>query len=78
MPHTRADGDFPTCSLLHPHVFPSQVNDTRVILQDADPNVVGADYINANYVKVSPNVSGLADIRYDIKGDKEERPLVLL
>ncbi|KAG7216988.1 hypothetical protein INR49_001642 [Caranx melampygus] len=26
-------------------------NDTRVILQDADPNVVGSDYINANYVK---------------------------
>uniref|UniRef100_A0A672GIU0 protein-tyrosine-phosphatase n=1 Tax=Salarias fasciatus TaxID=181472 RepID=A0A672GIU0_SALFA len=27
-------------------------NDTRVILQSADPNVVGSDYINANYVKV--------------------------
>ncbi|XP_072250141.1 tyrosine-protein phosphatase non-receptor type 6 isoform X1 [Leuresthes tenuis] len=26
-------------------------NDTRVILEDADPNVVGSDYINANYVK---------------------------
>uniref|UniRef100_A0A3P8WUL9 protein-tyrosine-phosphatase n=1 Tax=Cynoglossus semilaevis TaxID=244447 RepID=A0A3P8WUL9_CYNSE len=26
-------------------------NDTRVILQDADPNTVGSDYINANYVK---------------------------
>uniref|UniRef100_A0A8C7YET2 protein-tyrosine-phosphatase n=1 Tax=Oryzias sinensis TaxID=183150 RepID=A0A8C7YET2_9TELE len=26
-------------------------NDTRVILQDTDPNVVGSDYINANYVK---------------------------
>ncbi|KAM4567960.1 tyrosine-protein phosphatase non-receptor type 6 isoform 1-T1 [Fundulus diaphanus] len=26
-------------------------NDTRVILQNADPNVVGSDYINANYVK---------------------------
>lgn len=35
-----------TCSL-------PQVNDTRVTLQDADPNVVGSDYINANYVKVS-------------------------
>ncbi len=30
-----------------------QVNDTRVILDDADPDVVGSDYINANYVKVS-------------------------
>ncbi|KAJ0066330.1 hypothetical protein NL108_011153, partial [Boleophthalmus pectinirostris] len=26
-------------------------NDTRVILQNGDPNVVGSDYINANYVK---------------------------
>ncbi|CAL1610900.1 unnamed protein product [Knipowitschia caucasica] len=26
-------------------------NDTRVILQSADPNVVGSDYINANYVR---------------------------
>ncbi|KAM9310232.1 tyrosine-protein phosphatase non-receptor type 6 isoform 2-T4 [Pholidichthys leucotaenia] len=26
-------------------------NDTRVILQDTDPNVVGSDYINANFVK---------------------------
>ncbi|XP_043972816.1 tyrosine-protein phosphatase non-receptor type 6 isoform X3 [Gambusia affinis] len=26
-------------------------NDTRVILQNADPNVLGSDYINANYVK---------------------------
>uniref|UniRef100_A0A3B3C3P3 protein-tyrosine-phosphatase n=1 Tax=Oryzias melastigma TaxID=30732 RepID=A0A3B3C3P3_ORYME len=26
-------------------------NDTRVILQDTDPNIVGSDYINANYVK---------------------------
>ncbi|XP_047217901.1 tyrosine-protein phosphatase non-receptor type 6 [Girardinichthys multiradiatus] len=26
-------------------------NDTRVILQNADPEVVGSDYINANYVK---------------------------
>ncbi|KAG7475097.1 hypothetical protein JOB18_024011 [Solea senegalensis] len=26
-------------------------DDTRVILQDADPSVVGSDYINANYVK---------------------------
>ncbi|XP_071765044.1 tyrosine-protein phosphatase non-receptor type 6 isoform X1 [Centroberyx gerrardi] len=26
-------------------------NDTRVILQDVDSNVVGSDYINANYVK---------------------------
>lgn len=46
-------------SLLSHHVrfltacFLPQVNDTRVILQDADPNIVGSDYINANYVKVS-------------------------
>ncbi|XP_029136102.1 tyrosine-protein phosphatase non-receptor type 6 isoform X1 [Labrus bergylta] len=26
-------------------------NDTRVALQDTDPDVVGSDYINANYVK---------------------------
>uniref|UniRef100_A0A3P8S855 protein-tyrosine-phosphatase n=1 Tax=Amphiprion percula TaxID=161767 RepID=A0A3P8S855_AMPPE len=26
-------------------------NDTRVILKDADPDVVGSDYINANYVR---------------------------
>uniref|UniRef100_A0AAX7TUR2 protein-tyrosine-phosphatase n=1 Tax=Astatotilapia calliptera TaxID=8154 RepID=A0AAX7TUR2_ASTCA len=26
-------------------------NDTRVILEDSDPNVVGSDYINGNYVK---------------------------
>lgn len=28
-------------------------NDTRVILENADPDVVGSDYINANYVKNS-------------------------
>lgn len=32
--------------------FP-QVNETRVTLKDTDPNVVGSDYINANYVRVS-------------------------
>lgn len=37
-----------TVASLHP-----QVNDTRVILQDTDPDVVGSDYINANYVRVS-------------------------
>lgn len=26
-------------------------NDTRVILQDGDPSVVGSDYINANYIR---------------------------
>lgn len=31
--------------------FPS-VDETRVILQDRDHNVVGSDYINGNYVKV--------------------------
>lgn len=30
-----------------------QVNDTRVRLQDTDPGVVGSDYINANFVRVS-------------------------
>lgn len=34
-------------------LFPHKVNDTRVILQDTDPDIVGSDYINANYVKVS-------------------------
>uniref|UniRef100_A0A8C2CWR1 protein-tyrosine-phosphatase n=1 Tax=Cyprinus carpio TaxID=7962 RepID=A0A8C2CWR1_CYPCA len=29
-------------------------DDTRVILHNADPNVVGSDYINANYVTVRP------------------------
>lgn len=33
--------------------FLPQVNETRVILKDTDPNVVGSDYINANYVRVS-------------------------
>lgn len=36
--------------------FPSlvlKVTDTRVILQNADPTVVGSDYINGNYMKVS-------------------------
>uniref|UniRef100_A0AAY5EZF0 protein-tyrosine-phosphatase n=1 Tax=Electrophorus electricus TaxID=8005 RepID=A0AAY5EZF0_ELEEL len=28
-------------------------DETRVILQDRDPHVVGSDYINANYVKVN-------------------------
>ena len=34
--------------------FPSlsQVDDTRVVLRNADPCVVGSDYINGNYVKV--------------------------
>lgn len=41
----------PLC--LHSTHFFSQVNDTRVILQDTDPDVVGSDYINANYVRVS-------------------------
>lgn len=31
----------------------AQVNDTRVILQNADADVVGSDYINANYLRVS-------------------------
>lgn len=30
------------------------VDETRVILENADPNVVGSDYINANYVIVRP------------------------
>ncbi|XP_059424055.1 tyrosine-protein phosphatase non-receptor type 6-like isoform X2 [Carassius carassius] len=34
-------------------------DDTRVILKNADPNVVGSDYINANYV-----VNKLMDINY--------------
>lgn len=34
------------------HLF-SPVNDTRVILQNSDPDVVGSDYINGNYVRVS-------------------------
>lgn len=29
-----------------------EVNDTRVTLKNADPNVVGSDYINANYLRV--------------------------
>lgn len=33
--------------------FLPQVNETRVVLKDTDPNVVGSDYINANYVRVS-------------------------
>uniref|UniRef100_A0A673G0W6 protein-tyrosine-phosphatase n=1 Tax=Sinocyclocheilus rhinocerous TaxID=307959 RepID=A0A673G0W6_9TELE len=34
-------------------------DDTRVTLQNADPNVVGSDYINANYI-----VNKLMDINY--------------
>uniref|UniRef100_A0A671M353 protein-tyrosine-phosphatase n=1 Tax=Sinocyclocheilus anshuiensis TaxID=1608454 RepID=A0A671M353_9TELE len=34
-------------------------DDTRVTLQNADPNVVGSDYINANYV-----INKLMDINY--------------
>uniref|UniRef100_A0A8C2FKS8 protein-tyrosine-phosphatase n=1 Tax=Cyprinus carpio TaxID=7962 RepID=A0A8C2FKS8_CYPCA len=34
-------------------------DDTRVVLQNADPNVVGSDYINANYV-----INKLMDINY--------------
>ncbi|XP_029308139.1 tyrosine-protein phosphatase non-receptor type 6 [Cottoperca gobio] len=33
-------------------------NDTRVILQDTDPQVVGSDYINANYVRNKLSESG--------------------
>ncbi|XP_029928891.1 tyrosine-protein phosphatase non-receptor type 6 isoform X1 [Myripristis murdjan] len=33
-------------------------NDTRVILQDADPNIVGSDYINANYVQNTISEAG--------------------
>ncbi|XP_068179361.1 tyrosine-protein phosphatase non-receptor type 6 [Antennarius striatus] len=33
-------------------------NDTRVILQNADPDVVGSDYINANYVRNTQWESG--------------------
>lgn len=35
------------------HIFLPQVNDTRVCLHSTDPNDVGSDYINANFVKVS-------------------------
>lgn len=31
------------------------VDHTRVKLKDVDPNIPGADYINANYIKVSTN-----------------------
>ena len=34
-------------SLLHP------VDHSRVVLRGGDPNVVGSDYINANFVGVS-------------------------
>lgn len=33
-------------------IFYHAVDETRVILQDGDPNMVGSNYINANYVKV--------------------------
>ena len=29
------------------------VDHTRVVLHDGDPNVVGSDYVNANYITVS-------------------------
>uniref|UniRef100_A0A8D3C7T7 protein-tyrosine-phosphatase n=1 Tax=Scophthalmus maximus TaxID=52904 RepID=A0A8D3C7T7_SCOMX len=31
-------------------------DDTRVVLQDVDPSIVGSDYINGNYVKVNQKV----------------------
>lgn len=37
------------------------VDHTRVILTDADPDVVGSDYINANYI--SGEVPG-SEVRY--------------
>lgn len=33
--------------------FIHTVDHSRVTLQDMDPNVIGSDYINANYVGVS-------------------------
>uniref|UniRef100_A0A665UK37 protein-tyrosine-phosphatase n=1 Tax=Echeneis naucrates TaxID=173247 RepID=A0A665UK37_ECHNA len=43
-------------------------NDTRVILQDTDPNVVGSDYINANYVKNNLWESGNQNIYIATQG----------
>uniref|UniRef100_A0A665UKG1 protein-tyrosine-phosphatase n=1 Tax=Echeneis naucrates TaxID=173247 RepID=A0A665UKG1_ECHNA len=48
--------------------FSSYVNDTRVILQDTDPNVVGSDYINANYVKNNLWESGNQNIYIATQG----------
>lgn len=46
---------FKNTSAAHTYIillsFPA-VDETRVILQGRDPNVVGSDYINGNYVKV--------------------------
>ncbi|KAI9999731.1 hypothetical protein NQD34_011574 [Periophthalmus magnuspinnatus] len=39
-------------------------NDTRVILQNADPNEVGSDYINANYVRNTLREPGADDKVY--------------
>lgn len=33
-------------------ILPALVDHTRVVLQDADPSEVGADYINASYINV--------------------------
>lgn len=30
------------------------VDTTRVEIREADPDVLGSDYINANYIRVSP------------------------
>lgn len=35
------------------------VDHTRVKLKDVDPNVLGAEYINANYIKVHHYSCGL-------------------
>ncbi|KAF3839245.1 hypothetical protein F7725_017962 [Dissostichus mawsoni] len=43
-------------------------NETRVALQDTDPEVVGSDYINANYVKNKLSESGEAKVYIATQG----------
>jgi tyrosine-protein phosphatase non-receptor type 11 len=44
------------------------VDDTRVKLKDVDPNVAGADYINANYIRWKADYSGGSELGSDPSG----------
>jgi tyrosine-protein phosphatase non-receptor type 11 len=43
-------------------------DDTRVKLKDVDPNVAGADYINANYIRWKADYSGGSELGSDPSG----------
>lgn len=48
-------------------------DDTRVKLKDVDPNVIGSDYINANYIKcrnIDDSITTVNDLMLDQSSDK--------